>query len=358
VAEALQKRLLPGDGGEAVGLEVSSRYLPAAGGSLGGDWYDVFPLAGGTIGLAVGDVVGHGVEAAAVMAQLRTALRAYAVEGHEPAVVVDRVNALMWELGPAPMTTLVYLVVDAAEETVTVVNAGHPPPLVVAPTGAASYLESPRCVALGVTREQPYRSASGTLPTGSIVMLYTDGLIERRGESIDAGLERLRALAEGFDDVAALCDAVVAGVVPDPRPDDVAFIAARAAPLDDTISTEWPAKPDSLPPVRYLLRRWLRSRGAGASEAFDVIVAAQEACANAIEHAYGPGRATFHVDAVHEDGLVRITIRDHGRWRAPRGANRGRGLGLMRGLVDDVELRTDEGGGTAVVLVRRLRGAS
>jgi serine phosphatase RsbU (regulator of sigma subunit)/anti-sigma regulatory factor (Ser/Thr protein kinase) len=359
VAEALQRRLLPSRAPEPLGLEVASRYLPAAGGSLGGDWYDVFPLAGGAIGLAVGDVVGHGVEAAAVMAQLRTALRAYAVEGHAPDLVVERLNALMTQLGPAPMTTLAYLVLDPAEETLQLVNAGHPPPLVIDPSGEPHYLEPTGGVALGVTRELPYRVDAVPLPTGSIVMLYTDGLVEARGRSIDEGLERLKAAALRArpGDVDALCAAVVEHVVPEPRPDDVAFILARVPPLGDTLSTRWSASPDDLAHVRYLLRRWLRPRGAADDEIYDITVASQEACTNAVEHAYGPGRGGFRLDAELHEGVVRLTIRDGGRWRPPRGEHRGRGLALMRALMDEVDVVSEETG-TAVVLTRRLRGSA
>jgi serine phosphatase RsbU (regulator of sigma subunit)/anti-sigma regulatory factor (Ser/Thr protein kinase) len=358
VAAALQRRLLPEIDGARLGLELAGRYLPAMGGSLGGDWYDVFALWGGTIGMAVGDVVGHGIEAAAVMAQLRTALRAYAAEGHDAAGVVDRVNSLMWQLGPAPMTTLVFIILDPAEERFDIVNAGHPPPLVIAPDGEATFLELTGGVALGVTRERPYHAESHPLPAGGTVLLYTDGLVERRGESIDAGLERLRGAADGKTSVDDLCAAVVEHIVPEPRVDDVAFIAARIPPLGDRLAGRWAATPDSLAPIRSLVRRWLRSHGAADTETYDITVACQEACANAIEHAYGPGRADFTVDGEVVDGEVRLTVRDRGRWRAPRGEHRGRGLALMRALMDDVDVRANEHGGTDVRLVRRLEGTA
>jgi GAF domain-containing protein/anti-sigma regulatory factor (Ser/Thr protein kinase) len=357
VAEALQRRLLPAGSPRPHGLEVSSRYLPAAGGSLGGDWYDVFTLWGGAIALVVGDVVGHGIEAAAIMAQLRTALRAYAVEGHDPAAVVDRVNSLMWQLGPAPMTTLVYIVLDPAEGSMQMVNAGHPPPLVISPSGDAAYLPGTGGVALGVTRERPYRADAHSLTDGATVFLYTDGLVERRGESIDVGLERLRAVAQGFDDVDALCAAVVEHIVPEPRLDDVAFIAGRIPPLGDRLSTTWPVSLDSLAGVRNLLRRWLRTHGATEEEAYDITVACQEACANAIEHAYGPGRGEYTLDAEIAHDRVVVTVRDTGRWREPRGEHRGRGLALMRALMDEVEVSAGDDRGTEVRLVRTL-GAS
>ena len=129
IAEALQRRLLPQELPAIAGLELAAATCRRAASSLGGDWYDVFELPGGRVALAVGDVVGHGVGAAAVMAQLRTALRAYAAEGHPPGAVVERVNRLMWSLGPTAMTTLAYGVLDPAEEELELVIAGHPPPL-------------------------------------------------------------------------------------------------------------------------------------------------------------------------------------------------------------------------------------
>ena len=356
VAEVLQERLLPPAIGTAFGLESSARYLPAAGGSLGGDWYDVFTLAGGRVALAVGDVVGRGVEAAAIMAQLRTAVRAYAADGHPPAAVVDRINNLMQSHGPLAMTTLVFLVIDPATETLEVVNAGHPPALVVDPSGTASYCWAQGGVPLGASATSVYASETFPLPTGSIVLAYTDGLVERRSQSIDVGLERLRSIAEGARDADGLCEAIVEHLVPEAPGDDVAFIATRVPPLADELSTQWDATPHSLAPIRYLLRRWLLPRGATEDEAFDIVVASQEACANAIEHAYGPGRAEFALDVSFADGRVTVTVTDRGQWRPPRGSNRGRGLPLMRELMDTVDVSHTEHG-TAVTLVTTLGSA-
>jgi anti-sigma regulatory factor (Ser/Thr protein kinase) len=141
--------------------------------------------------------------------------------------------------------------------------------------------------------------------------------------------------------------------VPEEPEDDVAFIATRLPPLGDHVTTSWRVSPDSLAPVRYLLRRWLMNRGASEQQTYDVIVATQEACANAVEHAYGPGRAEFEVDLRWDDGRVTIKVTDHGLWRPPRGENRGRGLPLMHSLMDEVDVRhTDEG--TSVTLIRTL----
>jgi anti-sigma regulatory factor (Ser/Thr protein kinase)/putative methionine-R-sulfoxide reductase with GAF domain len=353
VAESLQRRLLQIETHDSAGLEVASRYRPAAGGSLGGDWFDVFPLPGGLTGLVVGDVVGHGIGAAAVMAQLRTALRAYAVEGHSPGLVVERVNELMLQLGPTSMTTLAYAVLNSTDESLELVSAGHPPPLLIDPSGEGRFLETSGGITLGASRTARYAAERFPMPTGSILFLFTDGLVETRGESIDVGLERLRVTATGKRGVEDLCRRIVDRMVPDAPGDDVAFLAARVPPLEDHMRTAWPAVPESLASVRYLLRRWLRDRGAREEEAYDITVACQEACANAIEHAYSPGAAGFELDLDFEAGQVRLTIRDRGHWRAPRGENRGRGLPMMRALMHEVDLR-NANGGTEVVLSRTL----
>ena len=164
VAESLQRRLLPPPTPDIAGLDVAARYRPAAGGRLGGDWYDIFPLAGGRVAVAVGDVVGHGVESAAGMAQLRTALRAYAVDGLPPAEAVEHVNHLMWHVGPLMMTTLAFLVIDAGRETAEMVNAGHPPPLVIEPQGGTRFVEEPHGVALGASAAASYTGTSPAVP--------------------------------------------------------------------------------------------------------------------------------------------------------------------------------------------------
>ena len=208
-------------------------------------------------------------------------------------------------------------------------------------------------VALGVSRQAGYREQRFDLPVGSTVVLYTDGAVEVRGEPLEAGLERLRALAAGGP--------VRRGAVHDDRrrrpgrqsSDDVAVLAARLYPLGDHLTTSWPAEPDALADVRHLLRRWLRHHGASDDETYDITVACQEACANAVEHAYAPGPAGFDLEAEHAGGEVRLTVRDRGRWRAARGVHRGRGLPIMEALMDDVDIQQSPTG-TAILMRRAL----
>ena len=356
VAEALQRTLLPQELVGVAGLEVAARYLPAApASSLGGDWYDLFPLSSGLVGIAVGDVVGHGLPAAALMAQLRTALRAFAFDGHPPSQVIDRLNRILGFLSPATMTTATYLVLDPENERVRMVSAGHPPPLVIAPDGAAYFLPTTGGIALGASRATRYRELECPIPSGSTIVLYSDGVVEVRGESLDVGLERLRQIAERrHPSVEALCDAVIGEMVVDGRPpDDVALLAARVAPLDDRLLTRWPARSEALAQVRHLLRRWLRHEGATDDEIYDVTVACQEACANAVEHAYAPGEEAFEVEAVRLGDAVEISVRDRGQWRRARGTHRGRGMPMMEALMDSVHVQ-HTADGTVVVLRRTL----
>ena len=354
IAEVLQRQLLPGELRGLPGVEIASRYLPASGESLGGDWYDAFALDGRRIAVVVGDVVGHGLGAAAVMAQLRTALRAYAAEGYPPGAVVERVNRLMTALGPAAMTTLVYAVIDPEQERLEIVNAGHPPPLLIRRDGGGDYLPLTGGIPLGASPTARYRSAVHEFELGTAIVLYTDGLVESRTRPIDHGLERLRAIGSApAAGVERLCSQVVERLVPEERPDDIAIIAARVPPPPEELSGRWPAERTALAEVRHDLRRWLRAHGASADETYEITVACQEACANAVEHAYRPGREAFEVEGTYRDGVVRVVVRDHGRWRPPRGTNRGRGLLLMEAMMERVDVRhTDDG--TLVVLERTL----
>jgi anti-sigma regulatory factor (Ser/Thr protein kinase) len=189
--------------------------------------------------------------------------------------------------------------------------------------------------------------------------VFTDGVIEVRGESLDIGLERLRQLVERHAQagVEELCDTVIGELVADGRPsDDVALLAMRLSKLGDTLRTTWPADAGVLVGIRHLLRRWLRGLGARDDEAYDITVACQEACANAVEHAYAPGERVFEMEASYADTTVEIVVRDQGHWREPRGVNRGRGLPLMEALMDSVDVRRGDHGST--IVLRRALGVA
>jgi PAS domain S-box-containing protein len=231
-AETLQRSLLPASLPDVPGASVCARYQPGAiGAKVGGDWYDVVRLETGQFGIAVGDVAGRGVRAASVMGALRTGLRAYGLEGAPPAEVLTKLNRLELSYEESDMATLVYAVLDAETWTMRLASAGHLPGLVLRADGRAELLSNgDQGVPLGVMNDAVYTDAETALGPGDTLLLYTDGLVERRGESIDAGLARLVAAA-GAAPVGALqdwCDYVMSVLLADEdRPDDVALLALR-----------------------------------------------------------------------------------------------------------------------------------
>ncbi|WP_083706951.1 PP2C family protein-serine/threonine phosphatase [Intrasporangium flavum] len=237
IAGVLQRSMLPGRLPDLPGIGVAARYVPATTDvQVGGDWYDVIPLQRGRVGLVIGDVAGHGVQAAATMAQVRMAVRAYAVEDPSPVSVLCRVHRLLSRLAADEMVTLVYLVADPSSGTVRLSSAGHPPPLLVH-AGASRHLDGALSPPLGVTPEPSYTEVVHALPPGATLLLYTDGLVERRGVAITDGLERLAASAvrlvgEDGTDLGALCDALLHDLLGDAdRSDDVALVAVRTEPV-------------------------------------------------------------------------------------------------------------------------------
>jgi len=192
------------------------------------------------------------------------------------------------------------------------------------------------------------------LADGETIVLYTDGLVERRGVHIDEGLEQLTRMLRDASSAEHACDLAMSGLLPREGPrDDVAMIALHVEPTPVELHLDLPADPKVLHEVRLLARRWLNDRGATDAESTDIIIALAEACANVAEHAYQPGRARFTLDAVIADGEVEIVVGDSGRWRTPRGEDGGRGLPIMQGAMDDVDIHCEETG-TRVTMRRRL----
>jgi PAS domain S-box-containing protein len=357
IVETLQRSLLPERLPTLPGLEMAAKYLPGGpGADVGGDWYDAMLLEGGRIGLAMGDVVGHGLGAAALMGQLRNALRAYALDGHPPGAVVERLDRLVEELEPGRMATLLFVVMEPDLMSIRFASAGHLPPLVLSPDGEARYLEEVRDVPLGVAAGKEYSEGTAELEPGSILVTYTDGLVEERGTSIDQGLDTLRdALMSGPRSPEPLCDHILAKMLEHRAPmDDIAVLALHTTPLSgERLHLRLPTEPKALVSLRRTLARWLTETGATAEESHDLLVATHEACSNAIEHAYRFGENEFEVDAAVSDGEVAITIADRGSWRPPVDNDRGRGLNLIRALTDGMELIPGESG-TTVRMHRRL----
>ena len=276
-------------------------------------------LRDGHAGIAIGDVVGHGLDAAARMARLQNALRAYALEGLRPSLVLERMNGFAREVSGGPMATLLYGVVDPDEGRLRLATAGHPPVLVIGPAGEAYFAEGPAGSPLGVVPFPSYEESTIPLVPGSTILLYTDGLVERPEASLDEGLEWLRGFAAGVPaHPDELCGALLQARFRDAPPrDDVALLAVRLEPVPlERMELTLRAEPESLAQMRRALGRWLRAVGATDAETYESLVACGEACANAIAHAYPPGEASYVVEARRQDGGVELRVRDFGSWRA------------------------------------------
>jgi serine phosphatase RsbU (regulator of sigma subunit) len=231
ISVALQRSLLPTAVPSFDRLDVAVRYVPAEVGSeVGGDWYDVTELASNRVGLVIGDVMGHGVRQAAVMGQLRLGTRAYAVDDGPLDEVVRRVDALLQNLGELHTATLVLAVVDLDATTLELVNAGHPPPIVIDPAGGTQLLTEGHSRLLGVAPPDGEREVLGPVPleAGTSLLLYTDGLLEPHEREGHDGLALLRKAVEGFTGRAEeLCERVTDALVDSPARDDICLLATR-----------------------------------------------------------------------------------------------------------------------------------
>jgi anti-anti-sigma factor len=235
IAETLQRILMPEEPPELPGLSVATRYFPGSAGlHVGGDWYDVFTLPGGRVGVVVGDVVGRGIGAAAVMGQLRVALRAYALEFNSPARVLACLGRLARSLDESQMATVLYGVVDPEQARIELASAGHPPPLMVRVDGEVSFLDVDSGPPLGVLFEPPPIQVVERLEPGCLLLFYTDGLIERRGASIEDGMATVARASTGTTDVETLCERVSQAMNAEDAPDDVALLALSLNPTPAT----------------------------------------------------------------------------------------------------------------------------
>jgi serine phosphatase RsbU (regulator of sigma subunit) len=293
IAEDLQRALLPSVLPALAGARHAVRYLPwTQGVDVGGDWYDVIDLGPDTAAVVIGDVGGHSTQAAATMGQLRNALRAYAADGHSPTGVMQRANRLLARLEPDAIATCCYLEVHLTEGTATAVLAGHPAP--VLRTGARAHALRLRTgPPLGVDLDARYLDTTFLLPSGSSLVLYTDGLVEDRRYSIDRGLQDLcdAVLSAATSDPHLLLEHILAAAVgPRPRSDDVAILALTM----DAVPRPGPLT------VQRRLRGDATSASAGRRFAADVLTAwdqrplIEDACllldeviTNAVQHTVG-----------------------------------------------------------------------
>jgi anti-anti-sigma factor len=364
VARDMQQALLPAALPSVPGARLSARYLAGPDQAVGGDWYDVTVLADGRLCAVVGDVVGHGVEATAVMGQLRAALTALAAEESDPGALLARLDRFASRLPGARGTTVCVAFLDLAGGDLCYASAGHPPPLLVGTDGRARYLDGAAGTPLATTAVDGYLSATAMLDPGATLVCYSDGAVERRGQPLQVGQLRLAARAAecAGDDPDTMSDHLSTELfrVSAAEDDAVLLVLDRGGPAANPLRIAVPARPGQLPLMRRAVQQWMRRVGVPEDDALAMVMAFGEAAANAVEHAYGgaegPPADVVVAAALDDTGMLTVEVRDRGRWLTPSTApgSRGRGMFLMRESVDAVEVeRTDKG--TAVVLRKAAR---
>ena len=338
-ALTLQRSLLPRVLPDVPGLRFGHRYLPGTlDSAVGGDWYDVLPLSGGLVGLAIGDVMGRGVEAAAVMGQLRAALRAYAMVEQSPSAVLSLLDAAVDSLESSAITTCLYAVLDPRTRRLRIASAGHLPPLLVHADGGGEYLELDPGPPLGLAWEPPAEIETA-LPEGAVLLLYTDGLVEDRHQPVEDGMLRLRNACSGetLDTPDELCDHLLRAAGRDGRlDDDCALLAVcmRPSTTHDVVGEDHLHLAGHLSEVARARRRaqeWAEAHGADGD---DVALLVTELASNALRHG-GPGvdlwlrrvSGALRVECVDGRGATPPRVQD-----PDEEAEGGRGLVLVQAL--------------------------
>ena len=372
VAE-LQEALLPTALPVLPRARIAARYLVAGQEqAAGGDWFDAIPLDGGAVALVVGDVVGHGLSASAAMGQLRAVLAELLAAEDDLGQVLRRTDAFAARMPSLRAATLVLVVLDPAAGTLRYTTCGHPPPLVIGVNGKARYLQGTGTGPLGTG--SPPVLASSTLAPGELVLLYSDGLVERPDRTIAEGMGELAVVAadaaatgadpavNGADPGAAerVCQLSVEVLTRTGHTDDITALAAQWLPNPvPPLQLSLPSARRSLTTARDAFADWLSRLDATADDWEALHLAMVEMVTNAIEHAYpreAPG--IIELDAtLGRDGSVTCLITDHGTWQPPDPADADRGHGLMVAghVVDKLLVSHPASGGTTVTLRHRLR---
>ncbi|MET7866522.1 SpoIIE family protein phosphatase [Micromonospora taraxaci] len=354
-ALALQRAIL---GPAQLPSGFAARYAPATRPlKVGGDWYDTIALVDGQIGIVVGDCVGHGLRAATVMGQLRSACRALLLQDSSPSRTLTALDRFAAQLPGALCATVFCGVLDPTTGQLRYASAGHPPAIVTSPDGVTRLLDQGHSRPLGVRGSAERPEAEERVPARATLMLYTDGLVERRRQPLTAGIGHVVTVIQNgrAHPIETLATDVMDQLSPPGGyDDDVAVLLYRhPGPLE----LDFAAERTGLAPVRSALRNWLERCGLHPTNAYNVLVAAGEACANAIEHGHrdNPGgrirlRATATADGLH------LSVTDSGHWKTPQpdaSTHRGRGLLLMRALMDAITV-TPSATGTTIDMQARI----
>jgi PAS domain S-box-containing protein len=337
----------------------SVRYEPAVRPlEIGGDWYDVLPLGEHRIGIVVGDCVGRGLAAAAVMGQLRSSARALFLTGAEPGRLLEELDAVAALIPDAYCATAFVASLDIPTGVLTYSSAGHVPAVVAAPGSTPAMLTEASAVPLAVRAGTSRPQARRILSRDATLMLFTDGLVERRDASIDTGLLRV---SEVLDETLGLPAEAVADTVlhelapPQGYDDDVAIVVYRDPRASFRI--ELPAVAERLSEVRHRLSAWLRGAAVSGDLASDIVLVVNEAATNCVEHAYvGRDPGVMCVEAQFVDHAVKVRVVDGGNWKQPSGDSRlrGRGLPMMDAVSESVHVHR-AGTGTTVDMRFPLR---
>jgi serine phosphatase RsbU (regulator of sigma subunit)/transcriptional regulator with GAF, ATPase, and Fis domain/anti-sigma regulatory factor (Ser/Thr protein kinase) len=359
IALRLQRALLPEGVVEHPTLQITARYQ--AGGEameVGGDWYDTYGLPDGRVAIVIGDVVGRGIEAAASMGRLRSACAAFVTETTSPGRLLARLDRFAAGPGDTGFATACYAVLDPDTGKLEYASAGHPPALLVRPSGETVWLEEGRSTPLCGAAEGELPEATVVLEPGSLLLFYTDGLVERRGEDIRTGLDRLERTARthAVEPVDRICDRLLEDLlIAADHPDDVVLVGVRMLPVArERLRRTFPARPDQLKHIRASVREWLDRLGVDRGVQHAVLLPLGEASANAVEHAYaGTAPGKVEVELAAEDGFIVASVRDFGSWRTLelRDPDRGRGTGIINALCSDVQVERGTGGTTVTMTI-------
>lgn len=342
-------------------LGFAVRYEPAVTPlEIGGDWYDVLPIGDHLIGIVVGDCVGRGLPAAAIMGQLRSSARALLINGAQPALLLEQLDSAAALIPNAYCTTVFLAILDTESGLLEYSNAGHMPAVLAkgGPGSETAVLTDGTSVPLAVRRYQPRPQASMTLPKGSTLMLFTDGLVERKYQSIDDGIAcAANILVQTADlPLEAVADAVLREMAPaEGYDDDIAMVIYRQHGTRLRIESD--ATADRLLSFRHRLGEWLRSARVPDALATDIVLVANEACTNCVEHAYrGQSVGTMLLEGNAANGEIRLRVSDSGSWKTPaaKPGNSGRGLLLVRALSDNLKVDGSATGTTVDITFRLL----
>lgn len=343
-AKTLQHSLLPSDLPEVPGVALGAFYLPGDS-DVGGDWYDAFELPSGNIAMVIGDVVGHGIDAASMMGQLRASVRAYALDEKSPAQIAQRMNTIASRFSDK-FATMVYMVLDPGQGKVTYVNAGHLLPIVRNKDGSVYRLEKTGDMPLGAFADSVYHEKEFDMDLDASLFLFTDGLVERKDRKFSERETELEQLISSLDDpTASVCQAIKDGMIDGIADDDVTVFAASFL-VDRKL--EWTLTyPSQLRLMRSFIHRWLTHYDLGAGETYDVVLAASEAIANSIEHAYQNTQAEVLIKGyIHEDH-VELSVEDRGSWLLEtKTEERGRGLLIIEEIMDEHKIEQGKNGTT------------